>query len=125
MRSENVGTTNPKDLVGRLKPPMHLIPAVANVLESQVFGLGSVKYGPYNWREHSVAASVYIAAMYRHVAAWFDGEESDPESAITHLAHARACLAIILDAQSCGKLVDDRPTKGNAAAVIRTLTKAK
>jgi hypothetical protein len=111
MRSENVGTTNPKDLVGRLKPPMHLIPPVANVLESLVFGLGEVKYGPYNWRSHSVAASVYVSALYRHVAAWFDGEESDPESGMSHLAHARACIAIILDAQSCGKLVDDRPLK--------------
>jgi hypothetical protein len=102
---------------------MHLIPPVANVMESLVFGLGAAKYGPYNWRENSVAASVYISALYRHVAQWWDGEETDPESLMSHLAHARACIAIILDAQNNGKLVDDRPPAANTASTIRALSK--
>ena len=116
-------STNPKDKIGQKKPPMHLIPAPALVEEAMVMGLGASKYGPYNWREHSVAASVYIAAAYRHLMAWFDGQDTDAESGITHLAHARACLGILIDAQRQGKLVDDRPAPGATALLLDRHTK--
>lgn len=116
-------STNPKDKIGRTKPPLHLIPPTAAVEESVVMGLGAEKYGEFNWREHSVAASVYIGAAYRHLASWYDGETIDPESGANHLAHARACLGIILDAEANGKLVDDRPDPGRAADLIKHHTK--
>ena len=115
-------STNPKDAIGRTKPPMHLIPPVAMVQEAQVMRLGADKYGPYNWREHSVAASVYVSAAQRHLLQWFDGESIDPESGASHLAHARACLGILLDAESLGQLVDDRPPAGMAANAIYNAT---
>jgi hypothetical protein len=101
--------TNPKTKFGVQKTPLHLVPPVALIAEAGVFGLGAVKYGPYNWREHSVSASVYYAAAMRHLLAWWSGEHVDPESGESHLAHARACLAIVLDAAAVGKLIDDRP----------------
>lgn len=116
-------STNPKDKIGRTKPPLHLIPPAAEVQEAVVMGLGASKYGPFNWRDHSVAASVYIAAAKRHIAQWFDGQNIDPESGAGHLAHARACLGILLDAEAIGKLVDDRPPAGDAAGLIQRLTK--
>lgn len=116
-------STNPKDKIGRTKPPLHLIPPAAEVQEAVVMGLGASKYGPFNWRDHSVAASVYIAAAKRHVSQWFDGQDIDPESGVSHLAHARACLGILLDAEATGKLVDDRPPAGDAAGLIQKLTK--
>ena len=72
-------------------------------------GLGARKYGPFNWRTSPVRATVYIAAAKRRLAQWLDGQNDDPESGVSHLAHARACLGILLDAQSLGKVVDDRP----------------
>lgn len=105
------------------KPPLSLIPAPAQVAEAVVFGLGAAKYGPYNWREKGVSARVYLDALQRHVLAWQDGEDFDPESGVSHLAHARACLGILLDAVAIGKLIDDRPPPGCAAAMIRDLTK--
>jgi len=101
---------------------MHLIPPAALIYEAVVMGLGAKKYGPYNWREHTVALSVYIAAALRHIHSFHDGEDIDPESGASHLAHARACLGIILDAQSLGMLVDDRPKAGAAAGLITRLT---
>lgn len=115
---EGLRSTNPKDRIGIKKPPIHLIPAVASIHEAMAFGDGAKKYGPYNWRSESVSASIYIAALYRHIMSWYDGEDYAQDSGVHHLGHARACLAIILDAASVGKLVDDRPSAGQAAILL-------
>ena len=116
--------TNPKSAFGIQKPPMHLVPGPALVQTAMVFGLGAKKYGPYNWRDHSVAASVYVAAAQRHLSSWFDGEAIDPESGQPHLAHAVACCMILLDAMANGMLVDDRPKPGVTAQMIADIAKA-
>lgn len=116
-------SSNPKDKVGQTKPPLHLIPPAASIEEAMAMGLGAKKYGPYNWRAQSVLASVYVAACKRHIDSWFDGENIDPESAASHLAHARACLGILLDARACGTLIDDRPSPGRAAQLIKEFTR--
>ena len=109
---------NPKDRVGASKPPLHLIPPAAEIAEAVVMGLGASKYGPYNWRSANVKATVYISAARRHLAQWLDGEDDDPESGVSHLAHARACLGILLDALATEHLVDDRPAPGVASELI-------
>ena len=44
---------NPKDRVGDTKPPLHLIPPSAEILEAVVMGLGARKYGQtLNTRTH-------------------------------------------------------------------------
>lgn len=116
---------NPKSEFGIRKPPISLVPPVAIIQESVVFGLGAAKYGAWNWRETSVSARVYLDAMQRHVLAWADGEDVDLESGASHLAHARACLAIILDATAIDKLIDDRAgVSGRASFTIAAMTKA-
>lgn len=116
---------NPKDRFGLKKPPLHLIPAVAELHEAMAFGDGARKYGPYNWREKNVIASIYVAAALRHIKAWYDGQECAEDSGVHHLGHARACLAIILDAQAMpiSTLEDDRPIVGSAASLLAQLTK--
>lgn len=109
---------NPKDRASAHKPQLHLIPPAAEILEAVVMGLGARKYGPYNWRTAPIRATVYIAAAKRHLAQWLDGQDDDPESGVSHLAHARACLGILLDAQSLHCLIDDRPPTGAAARLI-------
>lgn len=118
-------STNPKDRLGKLKPQLHLIPAAANIHESMAMGDGASKYGPYNWRDKTVAASIYVGACKRHLDAWFDREENARDSGVHHLGHARACLGILLDAQSLGQMVDDRPKPGAASDLIEQFTKAK
>lgn len=83
---------------------------------------GARKYGPYNWRTKRVTASIYIDAALRHITAWFDGEELAEDSGIPHLGHARASLAILIDALETGNLNDDRPLPGAAAALIARYT---
>ena len=116
---------NPKDRIGASKPPLHLIPPAAEIAEAVVMGLGARKYGPFNWRSTNVKATVYVAAARRHLAQWLDGQDDDRESGMSHLAHARACLGILLDASATGHLVDDRPPAGAATELIEQLTQMK
>lgn len=115
-------TNNPKDLVGIKKPPLWLIPRVALIHESQALKDGARKYGPYNWRNYEVSYTTYLAAIDRHLASVLDGEDYSEDSGAHHLAHIRACCAIILDAIEQGKIVDDRPPPGKAAEIIKRFT---
>ena len=45
----------------------------------------------------------------RHLMLWYEGEDLDIESGQSHLGHARAWLAIIIDGLTTGGLNDDRP----------------
>lgn len=110
---------NPKTIHGIKKPPLHLCSPVAMIQWAGAMGLGAHKYGPYNWREKTVSSSVYVAAAMRHLQAYWDGEDLDPESNAAHLGHAMACCSIIMDAASIGKLNDDRPLPGKAGEVQR------
>lgn len=110
---------NPKTRVGALKVPLHLVPPSATHFLALAFKAGADKYGPYNWREKKVPAMTYAGAFLRHFHAWLDGEDMDPETGNPHLAHAMACLAIVLDAESIGALIDDRPPCGGVPRLQR------
>lgn len=99
---------NPKTIYGIQKPSLGLVPLAALEAAAGAHQLGAEKYGPWNWREHSVAATVYIDAMLRHIKAWQEIEDIDPESGVSHLGHVIACCGILLDAQRHEKLIDDR-----------------
>jgi hypothetical protein len=99
---------DPKGAAGALKAPMWLLPASALQQTAWVHGLGSKKYRPYNWRETGVCATTYISAIMRHLDQWRDGEDIDKESGKSHIAHIAASCNILMDAQHCGKLNDDR-----------------
>lgn len=100
---------NPKDIHGYKKVDLSLVPDIAVFHEAAAFIDGAEKYGPYNWRDHAVLARVYIAACKRHLDYWMAGQENASDSGVHHLGHARACLAILLDAQATGNLIDNRP----------------
>jgi len=99
---------DPKGQAGSLKAPLGLVPPYAMEQTAWVHNLGAEKYGPWNWRETGVCASTYVNAILRHLNAWRDGEDLDPESGITHLAHIACSANILMDAEVCGKLQDDR-----------------
>lgn len=104
--------SNPKDVVGSTKVPMHLWPAVASVWGALAFLDGMLKYGRNNWREDGVRATIYIDAIERHLKRYKEGEDVDEDSGLHPLAHLLASAAIIVDAEASGTLVDDRNYKG-------------
>lgn len=114
--------TNPKDVIGSTKMPMHLWPETATMMGAMGLLEGALKYGRSNWRVAGVRASIYVDALRRHVGAWFEGEDNAPDSGLPHLSHALACLAILVDAQAAGKLVDDRQIRGGHLDLIEELT---
>ena len=70
---------------------------------------GDLKYGAYNWRQAGVRSSVYFDAVMRHLNAWWEGEDIDPDSGEHHIAHAITGLAVLRDSQLFGNCTDDRP----------------
>jgi hypothetical protein len=112
--------TNPKDLVGVKKVSTFVFPSTALLHGSHAMMNGASKYGPYNWREKKVRASIYLDALERHVMAWKEREEIAEDSGVHHLGHALACVAIIIDAMETGNLLDDRPKNGNGTLKLLT-----
>ena len=98
---------NPKEIEGRKKCPMHLLPPEFLIQSANALGHGADKYTPWNWRSKPIHLSTYIGAILRHTTAISDGEDLD-ESGFPHAAHIAASCAIILDAAKHGKLIDDR-----------------
>jgi hypothetical protein len=110
--------TNPKDVVGSKKLMLELVPDTVLVEVSLAFLEGALKYGRFNWRVAGVRSSIYRAALGRHLAKWWNGEDRDQATKVKHLASAIACLAILLDAELVGKLTDDRPPSAPIGKLI-------
>jgi hypothetical protein len=101
---------NPKDVAGKAKPQLGLIPTGAQTAVARVMELGAKKYGPYNWRYIPIGHMAYLHALKRHLEDAINGIDIDPESGEPHLAHVAAGAMIVLDAASKGTLKEDRPT---------------
>jgi Domain of unknown function (DUF5664) len=89
------------------KPQVSLIPATALIAEAKVMTYGAKKYERHNWRK-GMAWSRPLDAALRHVLAFANGENNDPETGLPHLAHARCCLAFLIDYVEKGYGKDDR-----------------
>lgn len=112
---------NPKDLIGAKKISISKLPAIGILHGAHAMMNGADKYGPYNWRDKAVQASIYVDAAMRHLTSFFEGQEIATDSGVHHLGHAIACCAILLDAQATGHLIDDRPVCGDPDKVDRLL----
>ena len=105
-------STNPKDTVGATKVPMSRVP-VAPLMEVAVaLHEGHVKgYRGHNWRIAGVRGSIYYDASMRHLMAWYEGQDLDPDSGINHISKAVAGLMVLRDAMIHDNWTDDRPPK--------------
>ena len=110
-KKPSVKDTNPKDSIGIRKSPLSVVP-LSIVQELGVAMLeGAAKYGRHNYREAGIRESVYFDATIRHLFAYWEGEDIDPDSGMSHLTKAMASLAVWRDAQIQGMYEDDRPPK--------------
>ncbi len=89
------------------KAPLSLLPRRALEEEALVLAHGAKKYGTHNWRK-GMKFSRLADACLRHIYAFLDGEDKDEESGLSHLAHARCCLAFLLEYEGRRLGTDDR-----------------
>ncbi len=79
------------------KPKMNLLPPKAIVEVAKVLTFGAEKYDAENWRKLDDLQNRYTAGALRHIFAHMDGEKLDPETGLSHMAHALCCLLFKLE----------------------------
>ena len=74
----------------------------------QALEFGARKYSDRNWEKGFTYGRPFASAM-RHMWAWWRGEDNDPESGLSHLAHAATCIMMLIEYKHSGRGQDDRP----------------
>lgn len=110
-KTNQVKESNPKDAIGIKKVSVSTVPQT--VLAEVAVGMmeGSRKYGRHNYRDIGVRTSVYYDATLRHLMAFWEGEDIDPYSGLSHVTKAITSLVVLRDAMINNKCVDDRPPR--------------
>lgn len=73
-----------------------LIPPAALAALAKVLTFGAEKYAPNSWQTVENGEERYLDALFRHIEAYRSGESIDPESGLSHLAHAACNVAFLL-----------------------------
>ncbi len=89
------------------KVPLHLLSTIALNRTAEVMAFGAQKYATNAWRA-GMDWSRLIGAALRHITAFNGGEDADPESGLSHLAHAACCIMFLLEYEETFPEGDDR-----------------
>ena len=93
---------------GRKLAELGSLDPLALLTLAEVSGFGGQKYAAFNFLK-GYDWSLSFNALQRHLLAFWSGEDTDPESGLSHLGHAAwHCLAMI-SFQTRGLGTDDRP----------------
>ena len=76
------------------KPRLDLLPYSGLTMAAEVLEYGRKKYGKNNWA-CGMSWSRPYAACLRHLMAWNNGENIDPESGLHHIGHALCNLLFL------------------------------
>lgn len=91
------------------KVRVDLLPIDPMMQVASVFGFGAKKYFANSYRQgETVAWSRTYGSIIRHLFAFWQGEDTDPESGLPHLAHAGTQLFILMEHTAHNKDKDDR-----------------
>lgn len=89
------------------KVRVELLPTAALEQVARVLGDGAGKYGDWNWAQGMRWTRLY-GAILRHVFAWGRREDKDPETKLSHLAHAACGILFLLQYELSALGEDDR-----------------
>lgn len=89
------------------KVRLELLSPIAINEIAKALTFGAKKYDANNWRK-GIAWSRLLGASLRHIMAFMSGEDKDPESGLSHLAHAGCCIMFLLEQEARKKDLDDR-----------------
>lgn len=77
------------------KVPLALLPSEALEEIAKVLSFGSRKYSDWNWAKGFKWSRLYSSTL-RHLYAHMRGENLDPETGLSHLAHAGANVLFLI-----------------------------
>lgn len=77
------------------KIPLALLPTEALEEIAKVLSFGSRKYSDWNWAQGFKWSRLYSSTL-RHLYAHMRGEDKDPETGLSHLAHAGANVLFLI-----------------------------
>ena len=98
------------------KPKLHLLPPKAILEVGKVLTYGAEKYDEENWRKLDNLQDRYTSAALRHLFAHIDGEETDEETQLSHLAHAMCSLLFKLEIElENAKIEEEKPRETDSA----------
>mgnify|MGYP000521447717 CR=1 FL=1 len=86
-----------------------------------IYGFGEEKYARYNYLK-GYPWSLSIDALFRHLFAFLDGEDLDPESGLHHTAHAAWHALTLTSYQMRSVGTDDRAPRESVPTVTPSLT---
>ena len=89
------------------KNRLDLLSALATEGLGAVLTHGANKYGAHNWRK-GMGWSRLIAAAKRHLSAFEQGHDIDPDSSLPHIDHLAACIHFLSEYQKTANGTDDR-----------------
>ena len=98
-----------KDDAGKVR--VELFPGEALFAISKVLTFGAIKYADRNW-EKGMSWGRVFGALMRHMWSWWRGEKTDPESGLSHLHHAGACIIFLICYEQWEVGRDDRSDAG-------------
>ena len=90
------------------KPELTLVSRAFLEATARAMMWGKNKYHKHNYLVTGFAQQRLLAAAMRHLVAYNDGEDLDPESGNCHLDHACGALNMLIDLMHKGKAPDDR-----------------
>jgi hypothetical protein len=112
---------NPKALTGALKAPMSALPTLVMLEVGVAMFEGACKYGRHNYRIADISASVNYDGVMRHINAWWEGEDIDADSGMSHVTKAISALVVLRDSMISGRIIDDRPPTIMPAGFLENL----
>lgn len=89
-----------------------LLSSVAIEEICKVLTYGVQKYGDDNWR-YGMRWRRLIGSTFRHLYAFMRGEDNDPETGLSHVAHAGCGIMFLLEYVLTGNGTDDRWNEKN------------
>lgn len=92
---------------GKPKLSFNLLSTEANAFKSYVWEYGDTKYGRGNWLKGCPWTEA-ADSLLRHVSAFLNGENNDPETGLPHVSHAQCSADILAHSFHTRKDLDDR-----------------
>lgn len=89
------------------KPKWSLVPQSALLPMVEVLEFGAKKYSAHNWKK-GLSVTEICESLKRHLDAFMEGEDIDPESGLPHIGHMQCNTLFLSWMMEHRKDLDDR-----------------